>query len=138
MILITKGGRNMKYPEIANRFEYIMNLRHLKQVDLVNKTGISKSSINQYVRGTHCPENDRAMLLADVLRVNPLWLMGFDVPMEGDKNIMDSNKPNNEREANFVQLYSQLSPAQQTLIDNMLTALIEKQEVHPASQETIS
>lgn len=121
-----KEGDLMKYPEIAKRFEYIMNLRGLKQVDLVNKTGISKASIHQYVKGIHCPENDRAFLLAQVLRVNPVWLMGFDVPMEEvEEKVNDSEHLKKYRE--FINLYSQLSDEKRTLVDNMLKALSEKQ-----------
>lgn len=130
----------MKYPEIAKRFAYILNLRHLKQVDLVNKTGISKASINQYVKGIHCPENDRAMILSKELKVNPMWLMGFDVPMEEEtvaKSAINWDKTINSREAKLVELYGNLSPSQQTLVDNMLVALAEKQENHPASQEIV-
>lgn len=118
----------MKYPEIAKRFELIMNIRHLKQVDLVNKTGISKASINQYVKGVHCPENDRAMILANVLNVDPMWLMGFDVPMEKVAvEIADANyDKKNSREARLVALYGALSPSQQTLVDNLLENLSSK------------
>lgn len=116
----------MKYPEIAKRFEYIMNLRNMKQVDLVNKTGISKASINQYVKGVHCPENDRAMLLADVLNVNPLWLMGFDVQME--EPLIYGNVPEHlKRYSQFISLYSQLNDNNRELVDNMIQALTSKQ-----------
>ena len=116
----------MKYPEIAKRFEYIMNLRNVKQVDLVNKTGISKASINQYVKGVHCPENDRAMLLAEALNVNPMWLMGFDVPM--DEPIIHNNLPDNlKRYAQFISLYTQLNDDNRELVDNMIQALTSKQ-----------
>ena len=129
----------MKYPEIAKRFAYILNLRHLKQVDLVNKTGISKASINQYVKGIHCPENDRAMILSKELKVNPMWLMGFDVPMEEEtveKNTVNWNKtingqetklvPLNSHAAKLVENFDRLSPSQQTLVDNLIETLVSK------------
>ncbi len=119
----------MKYPEIAKRFEHIMKLRHLKQVDLVNKTGISKASINQYVKGIHCPENDRAVILANALRVDPMWLMGFDVPMEKPSvEIADINYDKSKsREAKVIALYDSLPPSQQALVDNLLETLVSKQ-----------
>ena len=34
-----------------NRLKKAMNIRNLKQVDLVNKTGIDKTLINKYLAG---------------------------------------------------------------------------------------
>lgn len=116
----------MKYPEIANRMTYILNLRGLKAQDLADKTGINKASISQYVNGSHCPSNYTATMMADVLRVDPIWLMGFEVPMEKpEEKINDSEHLKKYRE--FINLYSQLSDEKRTLVDNMLKALSEKQ-----------
>lgn len=119
----------MKYPEIANRITQILNIRGLKAQDLVEKTGINKSSISQYVNGNHCPSNDKAQLMADVLKVNPLWLMGFDVEMESSIN------EEKEREEKFIQLYHALDENQRQVVDNMLTVLTSKQGTDPASQQ---
>ena len=119
----------MKYPEIAKRFKYIMNVKGLKQVDLVNKTGISKASINQYVQGRHCPENDRALILSKVLDVNPLWLMGFDVEMETEKEkvlTMEEVPERLIRYLDFINLYAELPDDKRNLVDNMILALAEK------------
>lgn len=67
---------------IAKRLQKAMSLRNMRQVDLVEKTNIKKSSINQYVSGLVEPKSDRIYLLAKALDVNPVWLSGFDVPME--------------------------------------------------------
>ena len=119
-----------------------MNIRGLKQVDLVNKTGISKASINQYVKGTHCPTNERAFLLSKVLRVNPAWLMGFDVEMFNDVNELNkgfvsnntavygadkSEQPLTAKEQHFIEAYSQLSEEQQGLVDNLMRTWLSKQ-----------
>ena len=119
----------MKYPEIARRFNQIMNIRGLKAVDLAEKAGIGKASISQYVNGNHAPSNDTAQTLGDILKVNPLWLMGFEVNMEKvSVDITDTNyDKTNSREAKLVALYGSLSPSQQTLVDNLLENLVSKQ-----------
>ena len=71
----------MKYPEVSKRFKHILNLRNMKQVELAEKAGIDKSFISHYVNGTHCPSNGKAQLLADILNVNPLWLMDLSDDM---------------------------------------------------------
>lgn len=80
----------MKYPKVSANFSTIMNIRKLKAQDLADLSGIGKSSISHYVNGTHCPSNDTAQILADVLKVNPLWLMGLDDRMEKEPVATDS------------------------------------------------
>lgn len=79
---------------VAYRLRKAMSLRNLKQVDLVERTNIPKSSINQYLSGYAEPKTDRVYTIAKALDVDPVWLMGFNVPMEGAKmdwTIMTSN-----------------------------------------------
>lgn len=101
----------MKYPEIAKRITHILNIRGMKAQDLCDKTGINKSSISQYVNGSHCPSNEKAQLMADILKVNPLWLMGFDVPMLDDQL------------TKYIEMYSNLNEENRKLVDNMIEAL---------------
>ena len=66
----------------AQRLKYALGLRGLKQSDLCGRTGIGKSAMSQYLKGTIEPRQDRVELLAKSLGVSPAWLMGYDVPME--------------------------------------------------------
>lgn len=70
----------MKYEVSAKRLKEAMNDKNLKAVDLAAKSGVGKSAISHYTSGRYCPHNKNAVALANVLNVNPLWLMGFDVP----------------------------------------------------------
>lgn len=66
----------------ANRLEKAMNLKNMKQVDLVEKTNIDKSLISNYLKGKYKAKQDNLYLLAKILNVSEAWLMGYDVPME--------------------------------------------------------
>ena len=68
--------------ELHIRLQEALSIRNLKQVDLCERTGISKSKISQYVRGDHAPKLETVYLLAKALEVEEAWLMGYDVPME--------------------------------------------------------
>ena len=59
-----------------------MALRGLKQVDLVERTGISKGALSSYISGRYIPKQNNTFLIAKALDVNEAWLMGADVPME--------------------------------------------------------
>ncbi len=67
---------------VAERLRYAMQVRELKQVDLVAKTGIGKSSISTYLSGEYLPKQTNTYKLAKALSVNPAWLLGEDVEME--------------------------------------------------------
>ena len=71
----------MKYEETARRLRLAMSNANIKAQELAEKSGVSKNSISQYVNGTHAPSNKSAGKMGPVLRVNPVWLMGFDAPM---------------------------------------------------------
>lgn len=67
---------------VQDRIKYAMEIRQFRQVDLIERTGISSPRISQYLSGRNNPKQDAAYLLAKALSVNPGWLMGFDEPME--------------------------------------------------------
>ncbi len=66
----------------AKRLKEGMEIRGLKQTDLVEKTGISKGALSSYLSGRYIPKQNNIYLLAKALDVNEAWLMGADVPME--------------------------------------------------------
>lgn len=66
----------------ANRLNTAMRIRNMKAAELSEKTGISKSSLSEYINGKYEAKQDGVYLLAKALNVNEAWLMGLDVPME--------------------------------------------------------
>ena len=71
----------MKNEITAKRLTLALSNANMKPQELADKSGVSKSSISQYVNGSHAPSNISSGKMAPILKVNPLWLMGFDVPM---------------------------------------------------------
>ena len=67
---------------IAQRIKEAMTKRGLKQVDIVNKTGINKGALSSYINGNYSPKDSNLEKLSQVLNVNKMWLLGYDVPME--------------------------------------------------------
>jgi len=93
---------NEKVASFEERLAYAMSIRGKRQVDIANHFGWARSTISQYCDPTisYKPKADRMYQIAEYLNVNPTWLMGYDVPMNGlsDKekliveiNEMDSN-----------------------------------------------
>lgn len=72
----------MKNELTAERLKTALDRAHLSQQELSDRSGVSKASISQYVNGRYIPSNFSAGKMAEVLHVNPAWLMGFEVDME--------------------------------------------------------
>ena len=70
----------MKFLETARRLKTALDSKNMKPQELADLSGVSKSSISQYVNGSHKPSNMSAGKMAEILGVDPLWLMGFNCP----------------------------------------------------------
>ena len=75
-----------------NRLNKAMQIRNIKQVELVEKTGLDKTLINKYLSGISNASQQKLTELADALYVNEVWLMGYDVPMERNLNTYKIDK----------------------------------------------
>lgn len=120
----------MKYPDVAKRFTYILTLRNLKQNELAEKANINRSFISHYVNGTHCPSTEKAQLLAEVLNVNPLWLMGL-------ADVMDKEKPTalSDEQLQFLTLFDSLSNShQKTALEHLM--FLKAQESQSSENQT--
>lgn len=82
----------MKHELTSKRLQIAISRSGITAQELSNKSGVAKASISQYVNGSHKPSNISSGKMASILNVNPLWLMGFDVPME-NASIESSNTP---------------------------------------------
>lgn len=64
---------------------------------LISNLGLkSKTTIYRYMKGEMSPKITTIKVIADIYNVNPLWLMGYDVPM---------TKPNSKPESNIFPSY---------------------------------
>lgn len=76
-----------------NRLKTAMDLRNIKQVDLVEKTNLDKTLINKYLAGVTNARQKKLTILADALNVNEIWLMGYDVSMERELKLDELGNP---------------------------------------------
>lgn len=66
----------------AHRLKYAIKIKDVRPVDISKVTGISKTNLSCYMSGKYEAKQDGVEILAKVLDVNPVWLMGYDVPMD--------------------------------------------------------
>lgn len=72
----------MKQTDFAERLTQALDQRGLSAADLSRATGVSEGTISCYKKGKYQAKQNRVYDFAKVLRVDPAWLMGYDVPME--------------------------------------------------------
>ncbi|MBE6611673.1 MAG: helix-turn-helix domain-containing protein [Ruminococcaceae bacterium] len=59
------------------RLAAAMQEKGMSQAELCTLSGIPKSAINQYLSGKFKPKQTRTYVIAEVLKVDPAWLMGY-------------------------------------------------------------
>lgn len=78
---------------IAERIREGLALRGMRQIDLVEQTGIGKSSISTYLSGEYEPKQKNIYKIAKALNVSEAWLMGYDVPKEREVSLPSNILP---------------------------------------------
>ena len=75
----------------ADRLKKAMELRDIKASELSERAQIPKSAISQYLSGLYEAKQKNIFKLAKILNVSEGWLMGLDVPMEINSNIIQGS-----------------------------------------------
>lgn len=83
---------------ISDRIKEGLQIRNMKQVELVEKTGIGKGALSSYISGKYNPKQNNIYKIAKALDVNEAWLMGYDVPMERINQLNKLEVTNDELE----------------------------------------
>ena len=115
----------------ATRIKKALSIRNMTQTELCAKTKISKSSLSEYLSGKYIPRQDKIFIIAQALNVDPVWLWGYDVPMErsegqkkNDQLVKLVTRLRSDSEfMDAVQKLDNLTPAQYDAIISMLKAM---------------
>ena len=105
-----------------------MRIRNMKQVDLVRATGLAKGGISNYVTGRYEPKSDVISKLAKALDCSEMWLWGYDVPMEREKNSPSDKLQLAEGEQLLLELFRQVPVDQQELVLQMIRVALKRKE----------
>lgn len=112
----------------AERLSQALRIKGIRQSDLCQATKIPKSSISQYLSGDFEPKQDRIYLLAKALNVSEAWLMGYDVPMERQKNSPSKSDELNEGEKMLLDLFRRVPEDKQKIVLQMIRVALGTQE----------
>lgn len=86
----------------VERFKEALEQSGKTQSDICRLTGIGKSAISQYLKGSFVPKQQRVYAIAKALNVSESWLMGYDVPPEPSKE--PPKEPKNQKQSHSPEL----------------------------------
>lgn len=121
----------MKNYTTAQRLKQIMDLRQLRQVDILRAAEpyckrfdvkLNKNDLSQYVSGKTAPGQDKLTILGLALGVSEAWLMGFDVAME--RSVTPTAEVSDGRRQELVELFELLTPEKQDIVINVIKGLL--------------
>lgn len=123
----------MEEHERKNRIEEALKIRNMRQIELAEKSGVSKASINHWIKQRYQPKQTPLYKMAAVLDVSEMWLAGYDVPMDRTPAQKKADElarlihqlRSNERIKNISLSLVKLNPDQLSIIENMVNELLK-------------
>lgn len=109
----------------AMRIRKALSIRNMTQSELCRRTKIATSAMSEYIKGLYDPKQDKIYIMAQALNVDPVWLMGFDVPMEKEDKKISPHEPTlTEGEKVMLELFRQIPEDQQPVVLAMIRAAL--------------
>lgn len=106
------------------RMSQLMSYFGIKQIDIVNKTGLPQTAISMYCNGKREPRQDAIAIICKAYSIDPAWMLGYDVPM------FSSGKPPapifNDNDMEFLLKYKQLRDDQKDMVINLIDTFLKK------------
>ena len=109
--------------EFNIRLRSALDIREMKAIELAEKIGLARGTISRYLSGEMVPKSKRIYAIAQVLKVQPAWLIGYDVPMEEPVS-------HPEYVSSIQEMFDQLNDDEQRTVMTMLSALVNQKGSH--------
>lgn len=115
------------------RIRKALSIRNMTQTELCVKAKISKSTLSEYLKGKYEPKQDKVYVLAQALNVDPVWLWGYDVPMEKSNTPTENKNPPTEEnlsegEKLVLELFRQIPEDRQPEALDLLRVALRMQQ----------
>lgn len=115
------------------RIKKALSARNMTQSELCTRAKISKSTLSEYLKGLYEPKQDKIFMLSQALNVDPVWLMGYDVPMEKTEQPGQKKSPLTENELSegeklVLQLFRQIPEDRQPEALDLLRVALRMQK----------
>ena len=99
--------------DIKDRIREALNKRGMTASELATKSGIGKGSISKYLKGTVVPKQSAIDYISRALGVSPVWLLGYNVTMDGQEVLIDVDKLSDVNKEKLKAYYQALIDSQE-------------------------
>lgn len=72
-----------------SRLKQALELKGMKQADLAKVMDTGRSTVSQWINGRNETSSATALKIAQKLNINPVWLVGADVPYSAYSSVTD-------------------------------------------------
>ena len=108
--------------KFAERFSSLIKSNGIDIPELAQRLGLkSKSTIYRYMNAEMAPKIPTVKYVSEIFNVNPVWLMGYDVPIERDT----SNIQYDENTLRHIENYNKLNDLGKQTADIYIEGLTE-------------
>lgn len=109
---------NIKVSSFKNRLQELLQEKNMTQKELSDLTGITPSSISDWLRGKYEAKQDKIDIIATALNVSQAYLMGYDVP-----------------KVNHIKMFAKESNSNQSLTNNQEKIISLLNQLNEEGQE---
>ncbi len=113
---------------IGNRIKEKQEEHHFKQKEIVEKTGISKSAMSNYISGNRVPDTETILKLSYILETSVEWLLTGK----------STNENYTEEERDIIKNFRELSEKNKGKVGGYIQALIEPDVLNDNEKEKLS
>ena len=112
---------------ISERLKEYRTSKGLTLADMEKLTGIPAQTINRYELGQRAPKIDVAVSIAESLSINPLWLQGYDVSIDNEKPITNSDELSENKKI-VIEKIKTLDESQAEAVNKILDSILAMRE----------
>lgn len=120
--------------KFGKRLSQLMEEHNETTYSMAERFSLSSPTISRYMTGQMAAKVTTIQLMADYFHVNPIWLMGFDVPKY--EKIDSVSEQNSHSEPIIMSYYSQLNAlGQETATEHVRLLTLDKKYTEKSVRE---
>lgn len=118
----------------GKRLSQLMEEHNETTYSMAERFSLSSPTISRYMTGQMAAKVTTIQLMADYFHVNPIWLMGFDVPKY--EKIESTSEQNSHSEPIIMSYYNQLNAlGQETATEHVRLLTLDKKYTEKSVRE---
>lgn len=123
----------------AQRLQEALDIRGIAPAELSKRTGINEGTLSNYRKGKYKPKQDKLELISTALNVSAGWLLGADIPMDGNNyrnaTMLCNTTCFSALEEEHIKKYRRLSQQGKQTVDGLIDNLLLMNGAEPQEKD---